>query len=72
MKKYWINLLALAILAGCTAEPVVSDVPQDEDLITIIADAGEDAGTRTVRQESGAVYWSPGDEIIVFSKAGVA
>lgn len=73
MKKYWINLLALAVLAGCTAEPAVNEVPQDEDFITIIADAGgDDAETRTVRQESGAVYWSPGDEIIVFSKANAA
>ena len=72
MKKYWINLLALAVLAGCTAEPVVPEAPQDEDLMTIIADAAEDAETRTVRQENGSVYWSPGDEIIVFSKAGAA
>lgn len=74
MKKNWINLLAIVALTGCTVEPLVVDGPQDdENLITIIADAGgDDAETRTVRQENGAVYWSPGDEIIVFSKANAA
>ncbi|MBQ9192324.1 MAG: Omp28-related outer membrane protein [Bacteroidales bacterium] len=70
MKKYWINLLALTVLAGCTAEPLATDRTEDGNVMTLIADT-EDGETRTVRQDDGAVYWNPGDEIIVFTQPNV-
>ena len=70
MKKYWIYLLAITVLAGCTAEPVVTETNQDEDLMTIIADLGDGDGTGADRQADGKAFWNPGDEIAVFTKPG--
>ena len=70
MKKYWSYLIPLALLAGCTAEPLVTDENAEGDLMTLVADLGEEDETRTVRQADGKVFWSPGDEIAVFTKAG--
>ncbi len=70
MKKYWSYLIPLALLAGCTAEPIVTEESGEGDLMTIVADLGDGDETRTVRQADGKVFWSPGDEIAVFTKAG--
>ena len=70
MKKYWSYLIPLALLAGCTAEPLVTEESGEGDLMTIVADLGDGDETRTVRQADGKVFWSPGDEIAVFTKAG--
>lgn len=70
MKKYWSYLIPLALLAGCTAETLVTEESGEGDLMTLVADLGEEDGTRTVRQADGKVFWSPGDEIAVFTKAG--
>ena len=70
MKKYWSYLIPLALLAGCTAETLVTEENGEGDLMTLVADLGEEDGTRTVRQADGKVFWSPGDELAVFTKAG--
>ena len=69
MKNYWSYLIPLALLAGCTAEPLATEENGGDNLMTLVADMG-DGDTRTVRQDDGKVFWSPGDEIAVFTKAG--
>ncbi len=69
MKNYWSYLIPLALLAGCTAEPLATEENEGGSLMTLVADMG-DGDTRTVRQDDGKVFWSPGDEIAVFTKAG--
>ena len=69
MKNYWSYLIPLALLAGCTAEPLATEENGGDSLMTLVADMG-DGDTRTVRQDDGKVFWSPGDEIAVFTKAG--
>ena len=70
MRKHPAFFLFFAALAGCTAEPPVTGELREENLMTIVADTEGGAETRTVRQADGRVFWSPGDEIAVFSQAG--
>ena len=52
------------IIAGCVKE--VEPQPQDEDLHEVVFHAGWAPETKTVLQEDGSVWWSPGDSIALF------
>ena len=58
------------IIAGCVRE--VAPQPQDENLHEVVFHAGWDPETKTVLQEDGSVWWSPGDEISLFINNGYA
>ena len=70
MRQHPAYFLLFAALVGCTAEPLVTEEPREEHVMTLIADTEGGAPTRTVRQADGKVFWSPGDEIAVFTQAG--
>ena len=68
MKKIVLSAFAAFALIGCNTgqieEPVV---PSEEREMVFHAVCGaDDAGTRTVRQEDGKVFWSPGEKISIF------
>lgn len=70
-----LSSLALAVLAlGCTAVQIGEpsrDPLATEDTMTFeasMAESGNDPGTKTGNLSDGRVYWSPGDEISVFSQ----
>ena len=54
----------VSVLAGCVKE--VEPQLQDENSREVVFHAGWDSETRTVLQEDGSVWWSPGDSISVF------
>ena len=59
-------LIIPLILAGCAKVKEV-EIPQEkEGLHEVVFHAGWDQETRTVLQEDGSVWWSPGDEISLF------
>ena len=72
MKQFLMALAAFAalLLASCTAEPVITDEPDQELMVFTASMEGDEADTRTVRQSSGSVFWNPGDQISVFLQAG--
>lgn len=53
------------VMAGCVKE-VEQPIDVEENLHEVIFHAGWDAETKTVLQEDGQVFWSPGDEISLF------
>lgn len=53
------------VMAGCVKE-VEQPVDAEENLHEVVFHAGWDAETKTVLQEDGKVFWSPGDEISLF------
>ena len=57
-----IALSGLAIVSGCQRE---KELP-DSDLHEVVFHAGWAPETKTVLQEDGSVWWSPGDEIALF------
>lgn len=61
MKKLFIFILLLPVLVACIREPL--PVVQELSFRTRFADGQL---TKTVLQQDGAVYWSPGDEIKLF------
>ena len=70
MKKHFLFAAALAALmtCACSVEPVDFDVQPEEDGEFTVLTAGfasAEVGTRTVRQEDGKVFWSPGDAISI-------
>lgn len=52
------------LLCGCVKE--VEQSPSQEELHEVIFHAGWAPETKTVLQEDGSVWWSPGDEISLF------
>lgn len=58
-------MASMFLLWGCVKE-VQQPVPEQEDLHEIVFHAGWDAEAKTVLQEDGSVFWSPGDEICLF------
>ena len=72
MKQYLMALAAFAalLLASCTAEPVLTDEPAQEQMVFTASMEGDEADTRTVRKSSGNVFWNPGDQISVFLNSG--
>lgn len=66
MRKVLYLLIIPAILVGC-AKVKEAVAPQEHDgLHEVVFHAGWDSETRTVLQEDGSVWWSPGDEISLF------
>ena len=66
MRKILSLLIIPVLLIGC-AKVKEAEVPQEQDgLHEVIFHAGWDPETRTVLQEDGSVWWSPGDEISLF------
>lgn len=68
MRKVLYLLIIPVILAGCAKVKEV-EVPQEQEgLHEVVFHAGWDPETRTVLQEDGSVWWSPGDEIVLLDK----
>ena len=61
-----ITLSGLAFISGCQREKEILD----SSLHEAVFHAGWDSETRTVLQEDGNVWWSPGDEISLFVNDG--
>lgn len=59
--------LLLVFLMGCAKEVEQQDGLSQEELQEIVLHAGWERETKTTIQESGSVWWSPGDEISVFT-----
>lgn len=55
----------LALIVGCMKEVEIQPLEQD-NLREVVFHAGWDPETKTVLQEDGSVWWSPGDEIGLF------
>ena len=64
MKTKWIWIPMLALVLGCTRE-TENDVTRIEGEFTLYAHSG-DSQTKTILQQDGTVFWSPGDCINVF------
>lgn len=62
-----VALSSLAIFAGCQRE---TEIPEslESDLHEVVFHAGWDPETKTILQEDGSVWWTPGDEISLFVK----
>lgn len=56
------------LLVGCAKE--VEQQQSQEELHEVVFHAGWAPETKTVLQEDGSVWWSPGDEIILFAQEG--
>ena len=68
MRKVLSLLIIPVLLIGC-AKVKEAEVPQEQEgLHEVVFHAGWDTETRTVLQEDGSVWWSPGDEISLFIK----
>ena len=73
-KNYFLYISPVATIAislflcGC-AKDVEQQQPQEE-LHEVVFHAGWAPETKTVLQEDGSVWWSPGDEIILFAQEG--
>ena len=66
MRKVLSLLIIPVLLIGC-AKVKEAEVPQEQEgLHEVVFHAGWDPETRTVLQEDGSVWWSPGDEISLF------
>ena len=57
-------MLCILNIVGCTAPNLGS--PSQEELHEVVFHAGWAPETKTVLQEDGSVWWSPGDEISLF------
>ena len=66
MRKVLYLLIIPVILAGCAKVKEVEITQEQEGLHEVVFHAGWDQETRTVLQEDGSVWWSPGDNIILF------
>jgi len=67
MKKQLFAAFALLTAAACQSEPVEIVSIDSEEITTIHAVCSlDDESTKTVRQDDGKVFWSPGEEISVF------
>ena len=66
------NNLCLVVLAGLLTGCIKEVEPQhqEENLHEVVFHAGWAPETKTVLQEDGSVWWSPGDEIILFTEHG--
>ncbi len=58
------GMLCILNIAGCTTTDL--KCPQQEELHEVVFHAGWEPETKTVLQEDGSVWWSPGDEISLF------
>lgn len=70
MKKHWIFTAAFAAILtiSCSVEPMDPRIPEEEEgeyTVLSAGFAGEEDGTRTVRQSDGKVFWSPNDAIAI-------
>lgn len=71
MKRILQAFLAIALVAafpGCTNGIDAGQI--SEGLHEVVFHAGWDPDTRTVLQEDGSIWWSPGDEISLFVGSG--
>ena len=64
MRTKWMIIPAIAITLGCTRE-MDANVTYIDGEFTLFASSGEE-GTKTILQQDGSVFWSPGDCINVF------
>lgn len=67
MRKVLYLLIIPVILAGCAKVKEVEAPLEQEGLHEVVFHAGWDPETRTVLQEDGSVWWSPGDKINLFA-----
>lgn len=63
-RNLWVALLSF-LLIGCAKE--IEQPQSQEGLHEVVFHAGWAPETKTVLQEDGSVWWSPGDEISVFA-----
>ena len=70
IKRTLFALTLIALLFGCVnVEPQPKEQAQEEaqeNLHEVVFHAGWEPETKTVLQEDGSVWWSPGDEISIF------
>ena len=67
LKTITCAFMLIATVIGCMQEAEVqNDVQDQEGLQSIVFHAGWAPETKTVLQEDGSIWWSPGDEISVF------
>ena len=68
-KINWLLACTALIISSCqTKEMSVEPDPiAQNEKFTFTAISGEEPQTKTLRKEDGAVWWSPDDEIIIFS-----
>ena len=64
MKTKWMLIPVVALALGCTRELDTQIIAFEGD-ITLYATSGE-PNTKTVLQQDGSIFWSPGDRISVF------
>ncbi len=64
MKTKWMMIPVLVLAIGCTRE-MEKNVSYIDGAITFYATSGENK-TKTILQQDGSVFWSPGDNINVF------
>ena len=67
--KLFSTLMIPLLLAGCVKELEErgEEELQDEEMQEVVFHAGWDPETKTVLQEDGSVWWSPGDSISLFA-----
>ena len=71
MKRSIFILTSLALMfSACENEKVISDSTLSEKELTFTASFADDNDTRTALQESGSVWWNPGDAISLFYGSG--
>lgn len=67
---YFVALIAAGIICSCEREAEISEIasPQPENGIEVFIHAtmAQEGDTKTILQEDGAVYWQPGDQIMVY------
>ena len=69
-KKLWLAIILAPMLLLWSCVKEIDNVSQgQEGLHEVVFHAGWDGETKTVLQEDGSVYWSPGDEISLFDEA---
>ena len=66
MKTKWFIIPVIALSLGCTRETIDINETHIKGEFTLYATSGEQEETRTVLQQDGRVFWSPGDCITVF------
>ena len=66
--KKLLVILIPSLLMGCVKE--AEQQTSQEELHEVVFHAGWAPETKTVLQEDGSVWWSPGDEIILFAQEG--
>ena len=68
-KKLCCGMLCMLNIAGCTTPNL--EPSSQEELHEVVFHADWAPETKTVLQEDGSVWWSPRDEIIMFTKEAV-